>query len=67
MQATQFEDFANECIGIAQRARCTRDGDALWRLARAWLIIAEVMAELSGEVEPAAHEAIQTAGRRSAP
>jgi hypothetical protein len=58
MQATQFEDFANECIGLAQRAQSTRDGDALWRLARAWLILAQVMAEIKCEAEPATRKAI---------
>ncbi len=58
MPATEFEDFANECIGIARRARGTRDGDAMWRMARAWLVIAQVMAELKGEAEAATRRAI---------
>src|SRR5260370_8950680 len=58
MPATGFEDFANECIGIARRARGTRDGDAMWRMARAWLLIVQVMARREGQAEPAPLRAI---------
>jgi hypothetical protein len=54
----EFEDFANECIRIARRARRSRHGEAMWRIARAWLVIAQVMAELEGEAEAATRKAI---------
>ena len=54
----EFEDFANECIRIARRAQGSRDGEVMWRMARAWLVIAQVMAELEGAAEAATRRAI---------
>jgi len=54
----EVEDFANECIRIARRAQGSRDGEAMWRMARAWLVIAQVMAELEGAAEAATRRAI---------
>jgi len=58
MPAIEFEDFANRCISIARRTRGMRDGDGMWRMARAWLVIAQVMAELEGNAEAATRKAI---------
>ncbi len=54
----EFEDFANECIRIARSVQRSRDRIVMWRMARAWLVIAQVMAELEGEAEAATRRAI---------
>jgi len=58
MPTMEFEDFANECIRIARSVQRSRDRIVMWRMARAWLVIAQVMAELEGEAEAATRRAI---------
>jgi hypothetical protein len=39
--AREVLELADECIGLAERASSRRDREAFWRMAKAWLLIAE--------------------------